>query len=285
MPIIDLHTHTTHSDGTLSPQELIHKALERNITTLSITDHDTMSGAREALSLVQSNEIGILMEIIPAIEMSAFDATIGKEYHILGYYIDCCHSALQQYEEYCRTQRQQRAETIVEKLRTIGVMLDWQDVLAQTTAGGVLGRQHIALALCKAHLTHSPKQAFDKYLAEGRPAFVEKWRFSVEEAIRLIHEAGGVAILAHPARTIHGLLLVHFVKEGLDGVEVINPSHDAYLQRSYEQFAKGYGLFMTGGSDYHGNKWGDETNFGKFSAAAEHVAALRRSREGELADW
>jgi predicted metal-dependent phosphoesterase TrpH len=279
--IIDLHTHTTCSDGALTPVDLVHKARERGIVALSITDHDTAQAARE---LPSELALQADVEMVAGIEISAFDATQGKEYHILGYYFDAHHPDMLRYESYCREERLRRAERIVERLHDKGVPLTMEAVLRRAAAG-VLGRQHIALALCEEGYTHTTKQAFTKYLANDRPAFVEKWHFSVQEAIDLIHTAGGVAVLAHPARTIHGLALVNMVKSGLDGIEVVHPAHDPALRRSYEQFAKGYRLLMTGGSDYHGNKYGDENHFGKTGIPREYYAALQRSRQAECADW
>jgi predicted metal-dependent phosphoesterase TrpH len=278
--MIDLHTHTTCSDGALTPEQLFHKARERGIVAMSITDHDTAQAAREDATLAAQQGL----EFVTGIEISAFDTKQNKEYHVLGYYFDAHHPDILRYEAYCREQRLHRAERIVERLHDKGVPLTMESVLKHA-ATGVLGRQHIALALCAEGYTHTTKQAFVKYLANDRPAFVEKWHFSVQEAIDLIHLAGGVAVLAHPARTIHGLTLVNMVKSGLDGIEVVHPAHDLALRRTYEQFAKGYCLFMTGGSDYHGNKYGDENHFGKTGIPREYYNTLQRSRQAECEDW
>jgi 3',5'-nucleoside bisphosphate phosphatase len=308
--LADLHTHTTHSDGALSPEELLRKAVERGLKGIAITDHDTASGAREALRLlatinaenaengesVENGEKTLPIEVLSGIEVSAFDPELEREYHILGSGIDVYHPELLQYEAQCREQRIRRAEAIVEKLHQMNLALEMTDVLRQSrtssaasaagipeAAIGVIGRQHIALALCEAGITYSPQQAFNKYLGDHRPAFVEKWHFPVARAIDLIHQCGGMAVLAHPAQTIHGLPLVNMVKSGLDGIEVIHPSHTPYLQRYYEQFAKGYGLFATGGSDFHGNKWGDEANFGKVAAPYAVFTQLEQANKEEFA--
>jgi 3',5'-nucleoside bisphosphate phosphatase len=283
--IIDLHTHTTCSDGALTPTQLVHKAHEHGLSVLSITDHDTASAALEAAPVAE--QLGI--EFIPGIEVSAFDPELGREYHILGYYIDPQHPELLRYESDCREKRVHRADRIVEKLQGLGLALTMEHVLHQARAGqeniGVIGRQHIALALQAAGIVRSTKQAFERYLADGRSASVAKWRFTVQQAIDLIHTAGGLAVLAHPAKTIHGLPLVNMVKSGLDGIEIIHPAHDGYLRRYYEQFAKGYRLLMTGGSDYHGNKPVDEAHFGTFSTPREYFSAIRTAHHSEFADW
>jgi 3',5'-nucleoside bisphosphate phosphatase len=313
--LADMHTHTTHSDGAFTPEKLLRTAWERGLSAIAITDHDTASGSREALALLSgehpnkypnkhpnkhsdehSDELPAEalppIEVLSGIELSAFDATLCREYHILGYGFHPHHAALLEYEVQCRKQRMSRAEQIVAKLRACGLELSLDAVLSEAHAdvadealpAGVVGRQHIALALQKTGAVATTKQAFERYLGEGRPAFVEKWQFSVAEAIELIHTCGGVAVLAHPAQTVHGLALVSMVKAGLDGIETVHPSHTAYWQRYYEQFAKGYKMLTTGGSDFHGNKWGDGARFGTVTVPQATFEHVRSAAERSMSD-
>ncbi len=271
----DLHVHSTCSDGTFSPAEVLAKAAARGLKTISITDHDTVGAysAAQAAVPVLAAQLGV--QVISGIEISAYDTAVAKEYHILGYGIDTEHPSLNHYVEECRANRSKRAEQIVEKLHALNVPLELEDILREC-GGGVIGRVHIATALYKRGFVSSPKQAFTRYLADDRPASAVKWHFSVPAAIDLIHEVGGVAVLAHPARTIHGLHLVNIVRAGLDGIETVHPQHDPYLQRYYEQFARAYHLLTTGGSDFHGSKYSDDTNLGKITIPLSCVEHLQQ---------
>ncbi len=267
----DLHTHTTHSDGILATEALLHKAAERGLSALSITDHDTVDALPEANVLASA----LGLDFVTGIEISAYDGTTeeAREYHILGYFFDMYNPALLQFTDHCRHQRIERAERMVVKLNRLGIPLHFEEVLQQS-GKGVVGRQHIAAALHTGGFVRSYKEAFDRYIADDRPANEVKWHFPVSAAIDLIHEAGGLAVVAHPGRSMHGLTLVNMVKAGLDGIEVAHPSHDAALRRYYEQFAKAYHLFTTGGSDFHGSKYADETNFGTIGVPYENVLAM-----------
>jgi 3',5'-nucleoside bisphosphate phosphatase len=233
----DLHTHTTCSDGTLTPQELILAAQDAQLDVLSITDHDTLQAYGE---LPKS-----ALTIIPGIEFSS--QLRGISVHILGYSFQLDHSGLQQFLKEQRQRRTERNEQIVANLHRLGVPIPLEEVVA--AGRGSIGRPHIAKVLLKAGFVGSVQKAFDLYLGDGKPAYAGGVRPSIAEVIAVLHEAGGFAVLAHPHFIRDRALLHEVLQEPFDGLE----AHYA-LQPSAEwvRIAKERGLFVTGGSDFHG---------------------------------
>lgn len=265
----DLHTHTTASDGRLSPSELVERARRHGIQALAVTDHDTLDGYDEAVAA--GSRWGV--EIIAGIELSV---TVGfAEVHLLGYFFDPEHAPLRAHLASFREDRLERARRIVARLREEGVALTLQAVEEQA-GDGVIGRPHIALALVAGGFVASYNEAFDRYLRDGASAFVSKPLFAVEEALAMLHEAGGIGVLAHPGHWTSERLVQHMVRCGLDGLEVIHPSHDYSLTRYYREMARGFGLLETGGSDYHGLRAGDDDLLGRYSIPLQQLESLRR---------
>ena len=264
----DLHTHTTCSDGMLTPGELVSKAHRRGIKVLAITDHDSVSGYEPGKKT--SDELGI--RLIPGVELSV--QFHRRELHVLGYGFDNSHEALQEYLGYFVEKREQRAEAIVDQLYKMGFRLDY-DTIRSNNPDAAIGRPHIARALVEAGYVKNTGRAFAKYLGDGRPADVPKELPYAQKAIEMLHKAGGIAILAHPGhwvsdREINDLQLV-----GLDGIEIIHPSHTAMLTDFYARVADKLSLIPSGGSDFHGKRADDEYNFGKIGLTHEQFQRFR----------
>jgi predicted metal-dependent phosphoesterase TrpH len=250
--MIDLHTHSTASDGTLTPEELVDLAAEKGLRAIALTDHDTVGGISAALE--RGNQRRVL--VIPGVELGACWNGDG-EMHILGYHVDHQHPFLLDRLSWLRARRRERAEKIVSRLHEIGVPVSGDRVL-QLAGSGSVGRPHVARALLEAGYVQSVSEAFDRYLKAGAPAFLEKFQFTSAEAIELITISGGVAVLAHPA-TLRlspdglGACLEQLINEGLRGIEVYWSKHDKSEISYYEQLATRYALIITGGSDFHGS--------------------------------
>jgi predicted metal-dependent phosphoesterase TrpH len=250
MSRLDLHLHTTHSDGSLTPAEVLVLAHKAGVTALAITDHDIVSGIPEALAT--GAEMGI--EIIPGVEISSH---IGNsELHILGYCIRWQDLELNQRLAGLRESRHRRNPQIVERLRSLGLDVTYEEVRALAGTDSV-GRPHIARLLMDKKYVTSAKDAFDRYLAEGRPAYVARELPKPADAISWIQAAGGVAVLAHPTWAKvsgEGLnsLLTTLKAEGLGGIEVHYSTHTKRQTTEYLDLAKRLNLLVTGGSDFHG---------------------------------
>jgi hypothetical protein len=247
----DLHCHTTASDGSLSPTELVLEAKNRNIKTLAITDHDTVSGVSEGISAGKKNSINI----IPGIEVS-IDFKPGT-FHMCGYFIDVNNKKLDNLIQFVQESRKNRNPRIIEKINEAGFALDIDEV--RELAGATqIGRPHIARALLHKGYVKTNDEAFDKYLGKGKPFYVDRPRISAEEALDTIKDAGGLAVVAHPV-----LLKLNDAKEyenfflglktkGLTGIEAYSGHHSKNECRFFADLGKKTGLAITGGSDYHG---------------------------------
>lgn len=265
--LADLHLHTTCSDGMLTPYELIQKAYKQGLQAISITDHDTVAAVGDAIEIAREFDI----EIIPGIEVSAFEN--GRDIHMLGYFMDHEDENLLRYTDFFRREREKRAVRIVKKLNDLNIPLKFEEVM-DCAGTGTVGRLHIAHALIAHGYCSSIKEAFGKYLGNGCPAYEEKWHFSVADAIRLINNSGGLAVIAHPSRYISESMLRSMIESGLDGIEVVHPCHDAQMERHYRSVAAEYCLLETGGSDYHGTREYDEINFGRCTIPYAKIKAM-----------
>jgi 3',5'-nucleoside bisphosphate phosphatase len=255
---VDLHLHTTASDGSLTPTRLVSQASETGLDIIAITDHDTTAGLKEAYQAASSEKVRSLV-VIPGIELSAEDSVPREggglhriDVHTLGYFVDLENADFQAQLERFRSDRLQRGQRIVERLADIGMPVDWQRVIF-FAQGGSIGRPHIARAMIEAGYVASVKEAFDKYIGTNGPAYVARKRLSPEEAVAFVHAAGGVAVLAHPGVLPDYVAMVkRLVPAGLDGVEVIHPKNDETTQKTLWALAEEHGLIKTGGSDFHG---------------------------------
>lgn len=251
MTEVDLHVHTTASDGTMSPAEVVRYAAEKGLRAIAITDHDTIEGLHEGIG--EGKKRGL--EVIPGVELSA-DFPKGTM-HVLGYYIDPTSTELLDELMVLQQARAERNLRMIEKLRGLGIEIEISE-LRETPEHGQIGRPHFAYTMLKKGYVQNIQDAFDRYLGKGGPAYVEKFRFSPEEAIRFINKAGGVAVLAHPF-TLNRLqpkdfdaVMGELKEQGLDGIEVHYPEHSEGQKKRYRYVAQKYGLLITGGSDFHG---------------------------------
>jgi len=248
---VDLHLHTTASDGVLSPAEIVRYAKAKGLQAIAITDHDTIEGCEEGLR--EGERIGF--EVIPGIEISAEHSP--GSMHILGFFLDIHHPLLNERLEYLQKARAERNPKMVAKLNQLGIEITYEEVL-KASGGGQVGRPHFANVLLEKKYVRNFQEAFERYLKKGAPAYVDKFRFSSKEALHFIHEAGGVAVLAHPNTLgVNGYselekLVLQLVAEGLKGIEVYYPEHSAVEVAQYKNLADRYSLLSTGGTDYHG---------------------------------
>jgi 3',5'-nucleoside bisphosphate phosphatase len=248
---VDLHLHTTASDGVLSPSEIVRYAKAKGLQAIAITDHDTIDGCEEGLS--EGERIGF--EVIPGIEISA-EYSPGSM-HILGFFLDIHHPLLNERLEYLQKARAERNPKMVAKLNQLGMEVTYEEVL-KASGGGQVGRPHFANVLLEKKYVRNFQEAFERFLKKGAPAYVDKFRFTSKEALRFIHEARGVAVLAHPntlgVKRYSELekLVLQLVDEGLKGIEVYYPEHSAVEVAQYKNLADRYSLLSTGGTDYHG---------------------------------
>ncbi len=247
----DLHTHTTCSDGTLSPSALVSLAQSRGISTLSITDHDSVQAYSE---LTTDDQEG--MRIVPGIELSS--TYKDTEIHMLGYNINTQHKELSDWCDKCKAHRVQRFYGIIDKLKGLGVALDIDEIPNNP------GRLHIAQLLVQQGFVNSFQKAFKKFLADGKPAHVPKLRLATPEAIQLIVSAGGTAVLAHPGHGFSAHWVDTFIEAGMRGIECIHPMHRDRTTSTLLTFASMKGLVSTGGSDFHGSRNYDRENIGTF---------------------
>jgi 3',5'-nucleoside bisphosphate phosphatase len=244
--LVDLHTHSICSDGTLTPVELVQEASRRGLSFLALTDHDTVEGLPEAIA--EGDRVGIT--VIPGTELSA--ERNGREAHILGYYIDTNNEEFIRELDAFAQMRPVRIDHMVEKLRSLGLDID-QNRVREISGPGTIGRPHVALALIEKGYATDIADAFNRYLSAGRPGYVPRQKISPEEAIGLITRAGGVAVLAHPfsTRAVEESL-ADFVPLGLKGLEVFYGEYTPEQREELQQVAERWNLIPTGGSDYHG---------------------------------
>ena len=244
---VDLHCHTTYSDGEKSVTELLDLAVERKLSALAITDHDNIDAYFFGKELAEERGI----ELIPGVELSTVHE--GRDIHLLGYFFDPTNLGLNLELKEQHRQRRERARAILKKLALLGVEISFERVLS-FSKGGTLGRPHIAQALLAEEYVSSFSEAFQKFLGEDGAAFVEKKGLSVEQGIQLIRRAGGIAVLAHPLRTGVDDLLDNLPGWGLGGIEVVTGSQKGASMRRLKEYAAKHDLVCTGGSDYHGDR-------------------------------
>ena len=248
---VDLHSHSTASDGTFRPGEVVRLAQEAGLTALALTDHDTVDGLAEALAA--GEELGV--EVIPGVEISTRYS--GDTMHILGFFIDFRSGRLEERLAVLKQARKERNPKIVAKLNALGINITMEQVV-RVSGGGQVGRPHIARAMMESGYVSRPQQAFDVYLKNGGLAYVQKYRFPPQEALEMIREAGGVPVLAHPFTLGLGPaaalkdLLRDLQAMGLAGIEVFYSDHTPEQEALYFKLAQELGLLVTGGSDFHG---------------------------------
>lgn len=249
--MIDLHVHSTFSDGSLTPEELAQLAAETGLTAVALTDHDCTAGVPRFVAACTARRI----QGIPGVEISA-DVKKGT-LHVLGYFLDIGNETLETLLVRIRQGREVRNREILEKLRRLKVDLTWEQVAAYA-GEDVVGRPHFAQAMMAAGYVKSKEEAFDRYLGKGKPAYADRYRLSPEAGIAAIHGAGGLAVLAHPftldlGRESLRQAVAGLAEAGLDGIETHYSEHNPGQTEQYLALAREFELVATGGSDFHGN--------------------------------
>ena len=243
---VDLHSHTTASDGSLTPRELVREAVRRGLRVLGVTDHDSTDGLAPALDEAARHP---LLEIVPGIEINC--DVEGAEIHILGYYVDY---EAAWFQDFCRGQREERRariHRIAARLGELGMPLDPDEIFALVHEGAA-GRPHVAQAMMKRGYVKTVREAFDKYLAAGKPGHVPRTKLTPEDAVRLIRKAAGVPVFAHPGLSDRDELIPGLIAAGLMGIECYYREHLPGQTAGYVQLCREHDLVATGGSDFHG---------------------------------
>ncbi|MCG0276059.1 MAG: PHP domain-containing protein [Thermosediminibacteraceae bacterium] len=243
---VDLHLHTTFSDGSLTPEQVVDTANSLNLRAIAITDHDTVDGIVPA---IERAKIYRNFEVVPGIEINSFYCE--EEVHILGYYIDYWSTTLRSALKVMQKERIERVKKIIEKLQKLGVEITFEEVEAKAS-GLSIGRPHIAMALIEKKIVSSVEEAFQLYLGPGKPAYVPREKLSPYHAVDLIKKSGGITVLAHPGMLKNQVIVKSLIDYGVHGIEVYHKEHDEEKVKYFKNLAKKYGLLMTGGSDCHG---------------------------------
>lgn len=269
----DLHLHTSFSDGTYSPEELAAQAARHGFGAVALTDHDTVEGCAATAAACATRQV----EFIPGTELTAEQD--GHEIHILGYCLDIHHPRLLGEIGKFQTVRQNRIREMVTRLNRMNVPLAAEAVFAVANCRSP-GRPHVARALVQAGLCANLDEAFERFLKRNRPAWVPKFKISAPAAIELIHEAGGVAVMAHPGLNRSDEVIPGMVEAGLDGLECFHTKHSTPTEAHYLEIAEVLHLLVTGGSDCHGNSKGKPV-MGTVKLPYQHVEKLK-ARAAEI---
>jgi 3',5'-nucleoside bisphosphate phosphatase len=263
----DLHLHTTFSDGTYSPEELVAEARRFGFVALALTDHDTVEGCERMQAACSAASI----EFIPATELTC--EVQGIELHMLGYFLDVENPRLLKQMTRFQTSRQDRIREIVARLRRLQVPLEEEDVFALANCNSP-GRPHVARALIQRKVCASLDEAFERFLKKNRPGWVPKEKISAQDALTLIHEAGGLAVVAHPGLARTEEALPALIKAGIDGIECFHTKHSPSASEYYVGVAEQHKLAVTGGSDCHGMNKGKPL-IGSIKLPYEYVRQLK----------
>ena len=267
----DLHIHTTASDGVFSPSYIVDYAVKKGLKAIAITDHDTTLGIKEAIERSNKYENFI---VIPGIELSSDYES--QEVHILGYFIDEQNKELVNVTKKLRESRLMRSEKMILKLREMGIKISLKEV-KEISDDEYIGRPHIARVLVDKRYVENVEEAFEKYIGKDKPAYVNRYKLSLKNSIDLIHKSGGVAVLAHPGLLDKDLNIIKLINMGLNGIEVIHPTHNEEIIKKFYEITRRYNLISTGGSDYHGHFIEEELLFGKYVVDYEIVELLEKA--------
>jgi hypothetical protein len=275
MGLIDLHAHTSASDGALAPERLVRLARAQGVSVLAVTDHDTLA----AIPAARAEAATLGLQLVPGVEVTAYAGDL--EVHILGHFVEPDDPGLAALLASSRADRLARIRRMIDRLWALGLPLSSEEILAPDPEGAV-GRPHLAQAMVRRGYVTSVDEAFDRYLAAGRPAHVERARLPAATVIETIRRAGGVPSLAHPGVYRRDGVIEDLVRCGLMGLEVRHPDHDPEMVLRYERVRLEYGLLMVGGSDYHGVPGLRHSSPGRPSVAEAEferlVAAVDRAR-------
>lgn len=266
---VDLHLHTYYSDGFFSPFEIVKKISKTGAKIISITDHDNIGGLKEAIRTGLKEDI----EVIPGVEISG--EYNGRETHILGYFIDLQSEPLKALLKEIQEERITRIKKIIAKLNELGSTITYDDAKEDLKSTVSIGRPHIANALVRQGFVKSFFDAFTKYIGDDKIADVKKVRPRYDRVFRIIKEAGGLSFLAHPAKYFNEEEIKMFKAAGLDGIEVVHPSHSASEIKKYKDIASKLNMLTSGGSDFHGGRKNDAGNMGKYFIGEKEVLKMK----------
>lgn len=267
---IDLHSHTTASDGQHTPKELLALAAAAGISHLAVTDHDTVAGLAAATEAAQAHGI----ELVPGIEISAF--INGREVHILGHFVRAETPELQRFGDRLGVDREERMRDMVAKMNALGFPVTFEEV-REGAKDAHLGRPHLARVLVAKNYVADMREAFDRFLADGKPAWVDRFKLDTAEAIAMIHRAGGTATLAHPAVSkMERADIFKLKQQGLDGLEALHADQPPPTREKYLAIARDFDLVTTGGSDFHGEAVAPGRHLGDSFTPLEQFESLRR---------
>ena len=270
---IDLHIHTTASDGSLAPAEVVREAAGAGLSVVAIADHDTMRGVPEALGAQE--EHGVV--VVPAVEMSA-SHPLGEP-HILGYWIDHDDPVFQAFLERPRSSRIPRIIEMCKRLRDLGLEVRPEEVFEEAGGADAVGRPHLARVLIAKGYVRDVEEAFQRYLKQGAPAYAERVRNGTRETLDMIRRCGGVSVIAHPGLIRDPELLDCLIREGAMGIEVLCHEHNGEAVERYSRLADRHGLIKTGGSDYHGDMLGQPFRLGDLQVPYPFYLDLKEARD------
>jgi len=278
---VDLHIHSSFSDGSFTPEQIVEEASRVGLSAISITDHDNIDAILPAIEAGRKSGV----EIVPGVELSVEpESSEDEEIHILGYYINWQDENFQEKLRNFREARRKRAHEILEKLSHLGIKIDPQH-LFEVAGKGSVGRMHIAKLLKEEGFVNYIRESFDLYLAYGKPAYVPKVRLPSQEAINLISRIGGVSVIAHPLYGGNSREIIQKLKRfGLEGIEVYYTNHSADDIKRFQTWAKEFGLLITGGSDCHGGAIDEEVAIGNLGVTydiLEDLKNYRKAKSGE----
>jgi predicted metal-dependent phosphoesterase TrpH len=272
MPVADLHLHSSRSDGILTPEEMVSQAAKRGLAAIALTDHDTIEGIPEALRA--GKKYGV--QVVPGIEMNT--SADNGDLHILGYYIYHTDEGFFNALKGIKEARMHRIRAIVEKLQHLGFEITLEQVLEKAGKADAMGRPHVARALLEKGYVATVKEAFERYIGHGGPAYVERYKLLPGEAIKLIKKGGGVPVLAHPGILGSESYINVCIQEGIQGIEAVHSRHSKDQEYYFKEVARKHNLIVTGGSDCHGELKDDgEMLLGKFTVDIEAVYRLKEA--------
>jgi predicted metal-dependent phosphoesterase TrpH len=269
---IDLHSHSLASDGQYPAAEVAALAGAAGLAVWALCDHDTVAGLPAASEGAARHGV----RLVPGIELSAFLEK--REIHLLGHFVDPDHPSLRAFEDFLAGERRKRMFAIMGKLAGLGIQVGEADI-ERHSGGKTIGRPHVARALVEAGAASTVRDAFDRYLGDGQPAYVGRYRLLPGEAVALVRGAGGTVTIAHPGVSkLEVAEVAALARLGVVGIEAIHPDHNPSVREKYERAAAASGLVVTAGSDYHGPEVSPDRHLGMVSMGAEALAALEARR-------
>jgi predicted metal-dependent phosphoesterase TrpH len=270
--IIDLHSHSLASDGQFAPGEVAVRASAAGCVAWALCDHDTVAGLEAAAGAARE----VNVRLIPGIELSAFLER--REIHLLGHFVDPASPALRDFEDFLAARRRERMATMIERLAALGVQVT-AEAIERHSGGKTIGRPHVARAIVETGAVATLKEAFDRFIGEGRPAYVQRHRLEVADAVTLVRGAGGTVTIAHPGVSrLEVAEVARLAAAGVVGIEVIHPDQNPSVREKYQRAAEANGLVCTAGSDYHGPEVSPDRHLGMVTMTPEALQALERRR-------